>query len=96
MPKRPTKQPHFSAVSNPKDFATAYTDIGVAPVAMYWTAAGTLFTAEAGKVRRGRHKGDDVIVFKQNRKEMARAYSCCWGYKTNCNRTYIDSYTPAV
>jgi hypothetical protein len=27
---------------------------------------------------------------------MARSYQCCWGKQTNCNRTYIDSYTPEI
>ena len=96
MPKRPTRPPHFGTVANPKTFVAAYTSIGAVPTTVYHTAAGTPFTADAGTVSRGRHSGNQVIVFKQNGKEMARAYACCWGHITNCNRTYIDSYAPAV
>jgi hypothetical protein len=66
------------------------------PESVYTTAFGTRFTAEARLAKKGQHKGQKVIIFKQNGKEMARAYECCWGHETNCNRTYIDSYSPNI
>lgn len=93
---RPTKPAHCGIVKNSKTFAAAYEAIESAPSALYRTAAATEFTAEARVAKQGRHKGEKVIVFKQSAVEMARAYECCWGHKTNCNRTYIDSYTPVV
>lgn len=96
MIKRPTKPAHFSSVVNPKTFDQAYQSISSGVIEMYYTNAGTPFTAQAGITQRGRHAEERVIIFRQNGKETARAYECCWGYKTNCNRTYIDSYTPCV
>ena len=96
MPKRPTKPPHYGTVQNRETFAAAYASILAAPKTVYQTAAGTPFTAHAVTAIRGKHPGAQVIVFKQDGIEMARAYDCCWGHKTNCNRTYIDSYSPVI
>ena len=49
------------------------------------------FIAIARKAQMGKHSGERVILFLQekNRKrfESARAYVCCWGYHTNCYGT---------
>ena len=96
MPKRPTKDPHSGLVDNPKTFQQVYGDVSRNSGNQYRTKAGTPFTCEARITSKGPHEGDKVIVFKQNATEMARAYECCWGKLTNCNRTYIDSYTPEI
>lgn len=95
-PTRPTKPPHSGTIANPKTFMRAVRDVIANPGKIYHTVAGTPFTAGAHIAKRGKMNGKQVIVFKQRRKEMARAYKCCWGYKTNCNRAYIDSYTPVI
>jgi hypothetical protein len=49
------------------------------------------FIAKASKAQRGKHSGEKVILFLQEkngeRYESARAYDCCWGYHTNCYGT---------
>jgi hypothetical protein len=96
MPSRPTMPPHSGTVTNSKTFATAYRMIQEHSESIYTTAFGTRFTVEARLIQKGHHKRQKVIIFKQDGKEMARAYECCWGHKTNCNRTYIDSYSPNI
>ena len=92
MVTRATRPAHFGHVINPKTFLQAYGSI--IPGHVYHTAAGTPFTAEAGIVTRGRRAGEMVIIFRRGRSERSRVYECCWGYRTNDNRTYIDAYTP--
>ena len=96
MNGKPTKPAHDGSVRTPKSFTQAYESISAKPDMVYRTLAGTPFTAKAGIARKGQHINEQVIIFKQNGKEMARSYSCCWGHRTNCNRTYIDSYSPCV
>lgn len=96
MSKRPTKDPHSGSVDNPRTFQQAYEVASHNPGNLYRTKAGTPFKCEAKITSRGPHKGDKVIIFKQDGIEMARSYECCWGKQTNCNRTYIDSYTPEI
>ncbi len=96
MHKRPTRDPHSGSVNNPKTFQQAYEEICNNPGKPFRTKAGTPFECEAKTTSKGPHKGDKVIIFKQNGIEMARSYQCCWGKQTNCNRTYIDSYTPEI
>lgn len=96
MPKIPTQPAHHSTVQNVNTFPQAIALALAAPGHVYHTTAGTPFTVDAGTVSRGRRKDQEVLVFKQNGKEMARAYMCCWGHITNCNRTYINSYTPLI
>ncbi len=36
------------------------------------------------------------MIFKSDGQERARAYECCCGHVTNCNRTHIDMYTEAI
>jgi hypothetical protein len=94
--RRPTKNPHSGIVNNHKTFRKAYDSVSRNREKIYKTQAGTLFIAEARITSKGPHKGEEVIIFKQDAIEMARSYECCWGKQTNCNRTYIDSYTPRV
>jgi hypothetical protein len=94
--KRPTKAPHSGFVKNNKTFKEAYESVSQSPDMIYSTHAGTNFKAIAKTTSRGRHKGKKVVIFKQDDTEMARTYECCWGKEINCNRTYIDSYTPRL
>jgi hypothetical protein len=94
MVTRPTRPAHSETVANPKTFQQAY--VSIIPGHLYHTRAGTPFTAVAGTVSKGRRAGQPVIIFMNGANERARAYMCCWGHQTNCNRTYIDSYTPYV
>lgn len=96
MPKRPTRDPHSGFVNNPKTFQQAYEEITNNPGRTYRTDAGTLFECEARITSKGPHEGEKLIIFKQAGIEMARAYECCWGKQTNCNRTYIDSYSREI
>jgi hypothetical protein len=96
VPRRPTKNSHSGSVKNPKTFLQAYDAVLQNRGKVYKTNAGTPFTAEARITSKGPHEGEEVIIFKQDAIEMARSYECCWGKQTNCNRTYIDSYTPRV
>jgi hypothetical protein len=96
MPRRPTKDPHSGSINNPKTFHQAYIAVSQNLEKGYKTKAGTPFTAKARITSKGPHKGDKVIIFEQDGTEMARSYECCWGKLTNCNRTYIDSYTPEI
>ncbi len=90
---RPTRPPHFDTANVlGRDFDQAYAAAN-AHVSVLSTHVGTPFTVEAGVVTRGKHEGEPVLLFKRDGKERARAYRCCWGHTTNCNRTYIDVYT---
>jgi len=96
--KRPTQIPHFNSIPPltllTASFAVAYSKVGSSSA--YTTISGTSFTAHASQVTKGAKKGTEVIIFKRNGRESARAYQCCWGHITNCNRTYIDSYTEVI
>lgn len=88
------------AVNNPKTFTQAY---AAPPKKVYVTIPGKVpFIAETCICARGEHKGQQVIIFKAKSPttgkivEMARAYPCCWGWRTNCNSTYIDCFTLAI
>lgn len=94
--KRPTVAPHFGSIENSKTFNQAFDSIQANPKKSYFTDSGKEFTAIARTVIKGGRTGEKVIVFKRYDKESARAYSCCWGARTNCNRTYIDPYSHKV
>jgi hypothetical protein len=96
MTTRPTIERRSGTVENSKDFSSAFKSISAAPARVYKTQAGTPFTAIAKTVTKGSRLHQEVIIFKQDGKEMARAYEKCWGHTVNCNRTYIDSYTPVI
>jgi hypothetical protein len=93
---RTTVQPHFDSVRNKKTFEEAYASVAEKPGRIYQTPGGKDYTANSAITSKGPNVGKKVIIFKQAGKEMARAYPCCWGKRTNCNKTYIDSYTPNI
>jgi hypothetical protein len=94
---KPSRPPHYEKVRNRLTFEEAYQHISTNPVAVYRTAGNeTPFVAVASTAVRGAHKGEQVIVFKTEGIERARSYLCCWGHRTNCNRTYIDCYTSVI
>ena len=57
---------------------------------------GTPFQAEANITTKGRHEGEQVIIFYQRGVEFGRSYPCCWGRYYNCNRTRIGMYCEAL
>ena len=97
MVTKPNIGPHAENVQNNLSFDAAYIHVTNNPAREYATTGdGTVFTAEATTAQRGDHSGERVIIFSSNNTERARAYKCCWGHSTNCNRTYIDCYTQAM
>jgi len=99
---RKNNGPHYGTVENPLSFDGAYNFVTENPDNEYQTTGlGVEFTATATTAKKGKHVGEQVIIFKSyNAKkrlvERARAYECCWGHQTNCNRTYVDPYTPEI
>lgn len=57
---------------------------------------GTPFQAEANVTTKGKHEGEQVIIFYQRGMEFGRSYPCCWGRYHNCNRTRIGMYCEAL
>jgi hypothetical protein len=93
--RRPTRNPHATRINmNGRDFDQAY--VSASPIKNLATHRGTPFSVEAGIVRRGKRAGQPVLIFRRDGRERARAYKCCWGFDTNCNRTYIDVYTTVL
>lgn len=94
---KPNLGSHYGNVQNRLDFAATYQHITANPNAQYQTMGNnTPFTADATHATRGAHKNQQVIVFRSQGQERARAYQCCWGHHTNCNSTHIDCYTQAI
>lgn len=97
MTTKPNIGPHANTAHNRMTFDMAFTHIYANPTTPYATTGdGTPFTARAALTTRGVHKGERVIIFRSNGQERARAYECCWGHGTNCNRTHIACYSEAV
>ena len=97
MVVKPTRELHFGNVKNRLSFEDAFEFLTKNPGREYKTSGNqATFIAVASRTTKGRHKGEYVIVFKSEGKEMARSYPCCWGHRTNCNRTYIDCYTSVL
>ncbi len=100
--KKPNLGIHFGTISNPKNFDQACIHIKQNPNMTYNTTGNeTPFITEARICRKGPHKGKEVIIFKTKTNknvetEKARSYICCWGHKTNCNKTHIDCFTMAI
>lgn len=95
--KKSTRPPHFGECENKLSFFDCYALIATSPSRIFHaTGNQTPFFARATVCKKGPHAGKEVIIFLTNGKERARAYACCWGHITNCNRTYIDCYTKAV
>lgn len=98
--RKPTRPAHFSnGQKRPRlTFDAAYKLIKENTRQRYFTTGNrSPFKATAQHGVRGRHREQKVIVFRAPKgKERARAYRCCWGHRTNCNRTYIDCYVGAI
>ncbi len=95
--KKPNLGTHFGSINNSKSFEEAYAYIISHPDVIFATTGNsTPFTARATVAIRGNHVGEKVIRFFTDGEERARAYSCCWGHKTNCGKTHIDCYTLAI
>jgi len=95
--KKPTRPPHFSRCENKMSFVEAYEFMSDnADMIFYSTGNKTPFIAKATIGIKGSHKNKKVIRFFTKGTEKARAYSCCWGHITNCNRTYINCFTAAI
>ena len=60
------------------------------------TARGERFVAVAYTAGKGPHQGKKVIRFLKKDREFCRAYECCWGYTTNCNKARIEVYSAAI
>ena len=91
---RKTRDSHYGKVVNLNSFETAFTSLQNSGDRDLTTNSGTPFTARAHVATKGNHKGEDCIVIDQNGVNRAYIYECCWGHVTNCNRTYIDVYSP--
>lgn len=88
---------HYGEANNGLTFEQAYTQAQTNPERVYRTTGNqTPFTVVATQAQRGDHANARVLRFMSDNTERARAYACCWGYRTNCNRTHIDIYTEAV
>ena len=96
--RKPTRPPHFGRTRPRFTFATAYRRIAANPARIFRTTGNRRrFKATAQRAIRGRRQGQQVIVFRTPAGlERARAYSCCWSCRTNCNRTYVDCYVLAL
>ena len=93
---------HFGTIANSKSFDQAYDHIKQNPGMVFNTTGNsTPFISEAKICGKGPHLGERVIIFKTKTNknvetEKARSYQCCWGHKTNCNKTHIDCFTLAI
>ena len=102
MIKKPNLGIHFGTIANAKSFDQAYAHIQQNPNMTYNTTGNeTPFVAEARTCQKGPHKLEKVIIFKTKTNkdvetEKARSYECCWGHKTNCNKTHLDCFTRAI
>jgi hypothetical protein len=95
--KKPTRPAHFGECKNRLSFDEAYEFIACNTHKLFRTTGNqTPFVARSTNCSRGAHARDKVIIFSTQGSEKARAYPCCWGHITNCNRTYIDCFTKAI
>jgi len=91
------RPPHWDKVKNRLSFHQAYAYLSMNSDEIYFTTGiNTPFTAKATISIKSDHWREKVIIFFKDGKEQARAYECCWGYRTNCHRTYIDCFTEAL
>ena len=95
--KRITKAslpPHYGIIHNVVEFEQAFAIALENPERIYRTTGNDApFTMAASHAKSGKHPNEPVLGFLSGGKEMARSYKCCWGHRTNCNRTHIDCYT---
>jgi hypothetical protein len=95
--KKSTRPPHFGECDNKLSFDECYEITSNDPGKIFHTTGNqTPFSVRACLCKKGPHANDKVIIFFTKGTEKARAYSCCWGHITNCNRTYIDCFTKAI
>lgn len=88
---------HGGTGNPPLDFNAAYILCSNNPNRVYHTTGNqTPFTVIATTGESGEHRDERVLRFMSGDQERARGYSCCWPYKTNCNKTYIDCYSESI
>ncbi len=94
---KPNLGAHSGQANNRLTFQQAYAQAQANPARVYHTTGNqTPFSVEATHAQRGDHADSPVLRFISDNTERARAYECCWGYRTNCNCTHIDIYSEAV
>lgn len=91
---RETRASHDGEVQNQNSFNTALRSLQDSGPRNLTTNSGTPFTARAHVATKGNHLGEYCIVIDRDGVNRAYIYACCWGHVTNCNRTYIDVYSP--
>ena len=84
-------QPHDGTVQTKCDFAKVFCFLVTNGKLDLKTSRGKKFTAEATESRER-----SVVKFRQDGKEYAKAYECCWGHEYNCIRTRIGMYCRAL
>lgn len=87
---------HAGIIRLVSEFDLAWEWIRNHPNYLFATNSGTLFTARAGNATKGINKGMKVIRIYQDKVEYSRAYECCWGHYSNCNRTLLGMYSQAI
>jgi hypothetical protein len=60
------------------------------------TQKGTPFEFQVDKVKKGLNKGKSCIRVTRDGKPRAVILSCCWGFESNCNKTYIHIYSSVI
>ncbi len=94
---KPNLGPHSGQANNALTFQQAFAQASANPGRVYYTTGNqTPFTVHATQGQKGAHANTPVLKFITDGVERARAYDCCWGYRTNSNSTHIDIYTEAV
>lgn len=95
---KPSLERHAGQVSNRLTFDEAFALVnGEQRRQCHTTGNQTPFVTIADRAKKGQHKGEPVLRFLSNQgAPRAIAYECCWGHRTNCNRTHIDCYTAAL
>ena len=91
MPKK-----HQGSVPLSHSFEQAHRWLSLNNINDLVTARGERFEAVAYTAGKGPHQGKKVIRFLKKGQEFARAYECCWGHTTNCNKTRIEVYSAAI
>jgi len=94
---KPNLGPHSGQANNHLTFQQVFAQAQANPGRAYNTTGNqTVFTVDATHGQKGEHANEPVLRFMSDRTERARAYECCWGYRTNCINQHIDIYTEAV
>lgn len=99
---KPSLGPRSGTASPPLTFDAAYAllkaagNSGIDLVSRGGRREGRAFTATAGIISKGAHKGERVIRFHKDSKLRAYALRECWNHKTNVNATHIDCYSEMI